>query len=83
VGSAGRIRLRSIREALDQCLPGCRWEVGQHRWHVYPPNGGAKFYLPKGEHGTGDRAEIERGHVRKMARQFGVLADMESRIDGL
>jgi hypothetical protein len=39
--------------------------------------------LPKGEHGTGDRAEIERGHVRKMTRQFGVLADMESRIDGL
>jgi hypothetical protein len=50
---------------------------------VYPPGGGAAFYLPQGEHGAGERAEIERGHVRKMARQFGVLEEMKSALKGL
>ncbi|MCB9905255.1 MAG: hypothetical protein H6831_12680 [Planctomycetes bacterium] len=68
---------------MDECLPGCRWVEGQHRWHVYPPKGGAVFYLPQGEHGAGDRAEIERGHVRKMARQFGVLEEMKRALKGL
>jgi hypothetical protein len=39
--------------------------------------------MPKGEHGSGDRAEIERGHIRKRARQFGVLDCMEEQIAGL
>ena len=83
MASSGRIRLRDIREALDGCLPGCRWENGQHRWHVYPPNGKPAFYLPKGQHGSGDRAEIERGHIKKMARQFDVLDEMKERLQGL
>jgi len=83
VGSAGRIRLKQIREALETCLPGCRWEKGEHRWHVFPPNGNPPFYLPRGRHGAGDRAEIERGHVKKMGRQFDVLDCFKKHIEGL
>jgi hypothetical protein len=50
---------------------------------VYPPDGKPPFYLPQGRHGAVDRAEIERGHIRKMARQFGVLDCMEKRINAL
>lgn len=83
MASAGRVRLRDIRKALDACLPGCRWEPGKHRWHVYPPNGDPPFYLPQGRHGANERAEIERGHVKRMARQFGVLDPFKDHIQGL
>lgn len=80
MGSSGTIRLSVIKEALGQCLPGCRWESGKHRWHVYPPNGGACFHMPTGDHGSGERAEIQRGHVKKMARQFKIEECMRSNL---
>lgn len=64
--------MSDIRQALEACLPNCRWKVGEHRYHILPPNGGPAYFLSKGEHGKGDRAEIERGHVKKMARQFNI-----------
>ena len=83
MASSGLIRIKQIKKALEECLPGCRWEPGKHRWHVYPPGDGNTFYLPQGEHGSGDRAEIQRGHVKKMARQFGIEDCMKRALRGL
>lgn len=81
--SSGRISLNEIKAALSTCLPGCRWDEGPHKWCIYPPGGGFPFYMPKGEHGMGWRAEIERGHIRKMARQFGVLDKLKEQLPAL
>ncbi|MCB9916292.1 MAG: hypothetical protein H6828_14275 [Planctomycetes bacterium] len=83
MASSGELRLTDIERALEVCLPGCRWVLGVHRWHIYPPGGGAAFYLPKGGHGAGRRAVVQRGHVRKLARQFDVLACMQAELDAL
>lgn len=71
MGTAGRVRLRAIYDMLDRCAPGYSIKVSEHRirvtWRerVYPA-------LPRGEHGAGDRAEIEKGHVKKMVRALGI-----------
>lgn len=67
----GRVRLSAIFEMLSECAPGYTVKEGQHRlritWKdkVHPS-------LPKGEHGKGDRAEIEKGEVRKLIRILGI-----------
>jgi hypothetical protein len=60
---------------LDDCAPGNTRKQYTHSWkiewkrHCFPR-------LPLGAHGRRRRtnqAEIELGHVRQMARQFGIV----------
>ena len=81
--SSGRIQVKLVKAALQTCLPGCRWEKKKHLWWIYPPNGDPPGRLPLGEHGRRDRAEIERGHVKSLARQFGVLEKMQESLSAL
>ncbi|HHM12500.1 MAG TPA: hypothetical protein ENJ16_03035 [Planctomycetaceae bacterium] len=83
MASSGRVRIKVIKSALEESLPGCCWKEAQHHWHILPPGGGPAYHLPKGEHGKKWRAEIERGHIRRLARQFGILEKMEKHIPGL
>lgn len=73
------VMLADVWRALDVCLPGCKREQKLHRWWVYPPKGPAYRALPLGAHGQrrANCVEIEFGHVRSMARQFGVLECFE------
>ena len=50
---------------LNECAPG---HVFAEKLHHYWVSHGGRTYraLPKGEHGG--KGEIERGHVKKMAR---------------
>ena len=74
MGSYGRIRISEIRRMLDECAKGHEWvDSKQHNFQVkwqgrtYPS-------LPKGEHGKSSaRIEIESGHVKKLARFFGII----------
>lgn len=74
MGSYGRIRISEIKRMLDECAEGYEWvDSKPHNFQVkwkdktYPS-------LPKGEHGkSASKIEIERGHVRKMARFFDIL----------
>lgn len=50
---------------------------------VYPPNGEPFYSLPRGAHGKGSRAEIENGHIKRMARQFRVLNELRKQLPGL
>jgi len=84
VGSRGLFLLRDIRDALDHCLPGCRWILGDHNYTIQPPKGAPPYRpFPSGAHGKGWRAEIEVGHVKRMARQFGILDCMKQTLEGL
>ena len=39
--------------------------------------------MPQGAHGSGQRAEIQKGHIKKMGRQFNVLECLKAQIPGL
>lgn len=59
---------------LKACAPEAEIrEKPHHYWVIY----NKKIYpsLPKGEHGGGDRAEIQIGKVRHMIRDLGIDED--------
>ena len=59
---------------LKVCAPGAEIrEKPHHYWVIYKK----KIYpsLPKGEHGAGDRAELQIGKVRHMIRDLGIDED--------
>jgi hypothetical protein len=70
MASVGRVKLEEIRRMLDECAPGFVWREKKH--HYWVTFGGRTYLsLPKGEHGG--KGEIERGHIKKMARFLGIL----------
>ena len=76
--------MAQVWKALDECLPGHAKRETDHHWVVYPPDKQPPYRrLPQGGHGRGNRAEIERGHVKSMARQFEVLDCFKRLIPGL
>lgn len=80
----GTVLLSQVWIALKECVPGYRPEAKDHHWVVYPPDGGLPYWrLPKGGHGSRKTVRIERGHVRRMARQFKVVDCFKKYIDGL
>ena len=83
MSTKGQVALEDVWAALHTCLPGWRATQKQHRWWVYPPNGGAPFMLPLGAHGRRKDVEVQRGHVKSMARQFGILDCMTRNVEGL
>jgi len=83
VASFGTVSLADVWRALDACLPGYRRVEKKHHWWVYPPVGEPYRSLPLGEHGSRRNVSIERGHVRKLGRQFAVLDCLEAHVPGL
>ncbi len=83
MATSGLVALDDVWAALRTCLP--RWEAKkkQHNWWVYPPDGGPMFALPLGPHGRRDNVSIQRGHVKRMANQFGIAKCMREQISGL
>jgi len=67
----GRVPLSDIWAMLDECAPGFTKNERMHNWCIYY---GALTYpsLPKGEHGK-KNPEIELGHLKRLARHFGIL----------
>lgn len=71
---AGLAALADVWAMLDDCAAGNTKHDHDHSWCIrwrgltYPD-------LPLGQHGRGrttGRAEIQLGHVRQLARQFGI-----------
>lgn len=68
MGSA-QVPLKLVWRLLEQCAPGSRWELREHRYWV--SWGGKTFRgLPKGAH-TGVK-QVAVGHVRQMVRFFDI-----------
>ncbi len=76
------VALAEVWRALNHCLPGYKATAKKHNWWVYPP-AGAPFMLPLGPHGKRSNVSIQRGHVKSMARQFGILDCVQVQIPGL
>jgi hypothetical protein len=70
--TSGTVTFKEIRGMLDACAPGARIEEKTHHYWVYWSNV-APYRLPLGKHGRRDNPEIQRGHVKKMARYFEIL----------
>jgi hypothetical protein len=71
MSSSGTVTLKEIKAMLDACAPGARIVIKPHKIWVYYKD---KAYrgLPRGEHGS-ENPEIEKGHVKRMARHFDIL----------
>ena len=84
MSSHGTVAVGDVWRALDRCLPGYKKFEKKHNWWIYPPTAGAPpFMLPLGQHGKRVTADIQRGHVKRMARQFGITDCMLDQIPGL
>lgn len=72
MGSFGTIALQAIWTMLENCAPGHAREPKTHYWVI---RFGDKTYptFPLGPHGKRNNPEIQVGHVRRMARFFGIL----------
>lgn len=76
---SGQISLKEIWSMLDACLPGHTRALHTHYYsirfqgRIYPT-------FPKGAHGLSNPS-IEKGHVRKLARFFGILACAKEHLD--
>jgi len=80
----GTVPLGAVWKALDFCLPGHRVVEKTHHWWIYPPTDAPPYMrIPKGGHGSRRKVRIECGHVKCMARQFGILDCMIEQINGL
>jgi hypothetical protein len=80
MGSSGRVPLSEIWAMLDACAPGYGRKPTKHHWRV-TANGQIFPALPLGEHGARKDPEIQVGHVRKMARHFGILECAKKHIE--
>lgn len=67
------VHWKDIRDMLDACAPGWRYEDKKHRRWVYYGKVKEAFKLPLGQHGRRRNPEIQPGHVRGLARHFDIL----------
>jgi len=80
--SSGQVRFKEIVEMLDVCAPGADIQHKlHHTWITY--NGQTYRGLPLGKHGNRKNAEIEVGHVKRMARFFEILPCAKQEIQAL
>lgn len=63
---------KDIKDMLDACAPGWRLEDKTHKRWVYYGTVKEAFKLPLGKHGRRHNPEIQTGHVRGLARYFGI-----------
>ncbi len=74
MGTKGRIRLSDVFDMLKKCAPGHEVFEGPHHYRI-KWQGRTYTSLPTGQHGKRDgRAEIEKGHVKHLARFLGIEA---------
>jgi hypothetical protein len=80
MSSSGRVSLSEIWAMLDECLPGNVRRATKHHWRI---TRGKDIYptFPLGEHGARKNPEIQVGHIRKMARYFGILECAKEKIE--
>ena len=73
MGSRHLVELDEVWRCLDHCCGKAKWSrrSTKHYWRV-TFNGKTYATLPLGEHGNRNNAEVEAGHVRKMARHLGI-----------
>lgn len=71
MSSFGQVALKDVLRMLDECAPGHTREQRTHHFCIYY-NGSTYPSLPRGEHGKANPG-IQKGHVKKMARHFGIL----------
>jgi hypothetical protein len=71
MSTSGTVTLKEIKAMLDACAPGARMVFKPHKIWVYCKS---KVYrgLPRGKHGSVN-PEIEKGHVKRMARFLDIL----------
>jgi hypothetical protein len=77
----GRVPLNDVWAMLKACAPGLKATERTHNWCLYF---GDRTYpsFPKGEHGK-TNPEIEVGHIKRMARFFGILECAKKHIEAL
>jgi hypothetical protein len=66
------VKLNDVWAMLDQCAPGYTKRASREYW-IVGYCGKTYRTLPLGRHGRRQNPEIESGHVRSMARHFGIL----------
>ncbi|MEW5743169.1 MAG: hypothetical protein AB1938_29915 [Myxococcota bacterium] len=71
MSSFGTVGLKRIWDMLEHCAPGFEKKKTTHNWRV-TWNGNCFPSLPLGPHGKRDNAEIQVGHIKKMARTLGI-----------
>ena len=82
MSSFGTIPLSVVWAMLDHCAPGHTRVAKKHNWIV---RFGTLTYprFPLGEHGARKDPEIQIGHVRNLARHFGIVECAKSQIEQL
>jgi hypothetical protein len=65
------VSLDEVWAALNQCAKGWTANPSKEYWRVYY-KGKTYYRLPLGKHGKRVNPEVEAGHVRTMARLFGI-----------
>jgi hypothetical protein len=73
MGGGGVVKLSLVWAMLDHCIGATNYtrRESAHHWRVTRTSDGRLFpRLPLGPHGKRTDPEIEKGHVRKMARFF-------------
>jgi hypothetical protein len=66
------ISWKEVKAMLDACAPGWRYVDKTHKRWVYFRDLPDAFRLPLGKHGRRENPEIQPGHVKGLARYFGV-----------
>jgi hypothetical protein len=72
MGASNLIPLDRVWAMLDVCLPGFKKRTTEHHHRIFAPDGRIYPSLPLGPHGHRRGSSIEAGHVRNMARFFGI-----------
>ena len=78
--AASVIKLEDVWQALDKCIEGYTRRKTTHSWLITYHN--KTVVLPLGHHGgtRQNNKEIESGHVRNLARQFGVIECLQQHL---
>jgi hypothetical protein len=76
------VNLDEVWAALDQCAKGWTANPSTEYWRVNY-NGKTYHRLPLGKHGKRVNPEVEAGHVRTMARSFGIETCFRRALPGI
>lgn len=71
MSSFGQVPLKDVWAMLQACAPGHTVTTTKHH-HCIRYKGLTYPAFPKGAHGASNPS-IEKGHIKKMARHFGIL----------
>lgn len=74
MGASTFIALERVWAMLNDCLPGWQSRQTVHHHRIRSKDGRIYPSLPLGDHGHRRDASVKGGHVRNMARYFGIEA---------